>query len=103
MSSTDDALVEAPTTRVMGLGVGIFLIAFFTATVLVMFAITTPCAVRPKLVCRTCSILWWVIVVLILLYAPRENTYLSTEGEIKVFFKNCSVFGFVFGFVFVCF
>lgn len=83
----DDAntQIETPTTRVLGLGVGIFLIAFFSICFILVFLISTPCSVRPKLFWRGFATLSLSVLILLLVYAPRESTYVSTDNQIKVY------------------
>jgi lipid-A-disaccharide synthase-like uncharacterized protein len=83
---TDDAslLVEVPSTRVLGLGVGIFLIIFFSICFIVVFLISTPCSVRPKLFWRGFASVSLGMIILLLIYAPRESAYESTDIQIKV-------------------
>ena len=91
--SDDDAevLVEVPTSRVLGLGVGIFVIVFFTICFIVIFLISAPCSVRPKLFWRCFASVSLALIVLLLIYAPRESAYVSTDDEIKVLL--CVVMG----------
>lgn len=82
--ATQGELVENPATRVMGLGIGIFLIGFFSITLIVIFILTGPCSVRPQLFCRMFSTLALGVIILLLLFAPRQDQYQSTDGEIEV-------------------
>lgn len=82
---TSTELVEVGSTRVLGLGIGIFLIGFFTIALVVVFLISTPCSVRPKVFCRGLWSLILGVVILLLVYAPRENAFETDEDQIKVY------------------
>lgn len=69
-----------PATRVMGLGVGVFLIGFFVFVVAVVFLATSPCLVKPKIFFRFISVSMLGLVLFLLFSADRESEY-ENEGS----------------------
>ena len=92
MSTTSTTnMVEAPSTRVMGLGIGIFVIGFFSIVLIIIFLISTPCSVRPKIFCRALSTISLGVIILLLIFAPRESAFVSTQPEVKVTYYVCFI------------
>ncbi len=68
-----------PSTLVLGMGVGTFTTIVMAVVLLFVFCLSGPCVVEKKLVWRIVSVLVCTLVFLILLYAPREPLYETSE------------------------
>ncbi len=68
-----------PSTLVLGMGVGTFTTIVMAVVLLFVFCLSGPCDVEKKLVWRILSVLVCTLVFLILLYAPREPLYETSE------------------------
>lgn len=67
--------------RIFGMGLGTFLIFFFFITIGFVWFFSTACLPLDKVVWRGTSVLLFIIVMLILMFAPRESKY-SNSGYV---------------------
>lgn len=62
-------------TLVLGMGVGTFIVLFFTIALTTVFIMSTPCNPNDKILSRIISFAVFGIIVLILFFAPRSNKF----------------------------
>lgn len=87
MSTTDDvvsSLTNASTLVFGVMGVGTFLIFFFAILILLIWIFSIPCATTDKVISRIVSVVLFVIVVLILIFAPQQSQYATSVYEVQV-------------------
>lgn len=86
-SSTDDAVssVANSSSLVFGImGVGTFLLFFFFLVLVGVCILSTPCATTNKVVARAVSVVLFVVVFLVLIFADHENKYAPSGFEQQV-------------------
>ena len=77
-------LTPTPSTLVLGMGVGTFIVAFFAVVLAFVFCLSSPCDFERKLLWRIVSTIMFGIVFFVLLFAPRTDIYQSTETLTQV-------------------
>ena len=82
MSTDDD--YHATDTKILGLGIGTFLIGFFLVLCVFVWLLSTPCGGFMKWFSRWFSLLILLIVFLVLYFAERENSQKSIGPVTKV-------------------
>jgi small-conductance mechanosensitive channel len=75
---------------VLGVGVGIFVIFFFFIVLVVVWFLSLHCAKAEKLFSRILALLVFIIVLLILIFAPRDSQYEKSTVR-KVRMSCCGV------------
>ena len=87
MSDNTEPTVVPP-TRVLGLGMGVFLIGFFVFLVAIVFLMTAPCLIKPKIFFRWLSLIMLGLCLFMLFGADRESEY-ENEGSMTKVRRGC--------------
>lgn len=87
LAFTDDGgFVENKHQLVLNtMGIGTFLIFFFTAVLATVWLFSSTCEVRPKVTSRGIALVVFLIVVLILIFAEREPKFEYKDYEEKIY------------------
>ncbi len=90
MSTDDDDidLVSADSYRILGMGIGSFMVAVLMATLIFSWVLSFPCNRTPQLVTRWISTLFTGIAIILLIFAERENQYENAAVSPKTYDDN---------------
>ena len=86
-SGTDDAVssVTNSSSLVFGImGVGTFLLFFFFLVVVGVCIFSTPCSTKSKVIARGVSVVLFIVVFLVLIFADHQSQFSSTGFEQQV-------------------
>jgi hypothetical protein len=84
----DDDEIENLSVRVLGMGVGTFVIFILFLALVTAWTMSIPCARVPQLVTRWCSFLIFTVVTLLLVFAEREVRYVNQDYAESTYEEN---------------
>lgn len=83
-TNDDDAVVQNPSNLVLGVGIGTFTIFFVTMVLFFVWVFSIPCSEKKKITYRSYTILAWIIITCIFVFADRGSMYSSKHVINKV-------------------
>lgn len=82
----DSSQILNESTQVLGMGVGTFCVFFFAIVISGIWFFSTSCLAVTKVLWRSISVFLFIVIMLILIFAPRESKYTDSGMVVNVSF-----------------
>jgi len=84
-STTTNNAISNPSSLVLGMGVGTFIVAFFAILLFFVFLFSAPCSKTEKILWRGITFACFGVIILILIFAERESVYYYANYSPEVY------------------